>query len=91
MMTTCCERLEFAIDHAVTGETLMIPMDVTYVVERDTDYGADADGQRGVTKNEVFILDTAIAKEHLQHITVNQVVELADRALTTITERPVSR
>lgn len=90
-MTTNCEVLEIMIDDANTGIPTTIPVTVTYLVERDTDYGSDIDGRQGVTKEEVFILDTSIPHGHLKHLTINQVAELADRALTIILELAVSR
>ena len=90
-MTTHHDRIEVRIEDDYTGEFLKtIPIDVTYVIEKDTDYGADADGQRGVSKETFHFLDMAVQPDDLKRITLVELEYIIDRAVKTITERPVA-
>lgn len=79
-MTTRRSCLDIRIDKYV------IPVEVTYVVEIDQDYGADADGRRGVRREEVYVLDCAIKPAHLMLLTSEQVEYVLDRAAKTVEE-----
>jgi hypothetical protein len=49
---------------------------VTYVVDIDSNYGADADGRRGVQKIEYHLLDVAIEAEDLMAMTSAEVEQV---------------
>ncbi|MDH5667846.1 MAG: hypothetical protein OEY86_07545 [Nitrospira sp.] len=85
-MTTYKDTIDIRIDDDETGETTIIPVDVTYLVERDNDYGADADGRRGKKTCEVYILDYAIAYKYLGLLTLPQVSYVLEKAGKTVTE-----
>lgn len=86
-MTTYQEEVIVELCNDERGTLRLVPVIITYLVERDTDYGADADGRRGVTKEELYILDTAIHHHDVRHLTVDDVYAVAERAVSTITER----
>lgn len=88
-MTTHRETITIELTDEERGTVRLIPITITYLIERDMDYGSDADGRRGVTREELYILDTAIDHEHLKTISVDNAVELINLAIRAITERPV--
>jgi hypothetical protein len=85
-MTTHRVVIDIKIEDDETGEPTIIPVELTYVVEKDQSYGADADGRRGVTREEVYVWDQAIPYEHMKHLTLAQVEYVLDRAIKTVTE-----
>lgn len=87
MMTTYREIIDVTVDDDDTGIPVDIPVDVTYAIERDTNYGADADGRRGVLREEVYVLDSAIPHEHLKRLTFRQVHEIARLIVSRLTKK----
>ena len=61
-------------DEMETGQT--VPVDLRYVEEIDSEYGADADGNRGTLLIERLVIDKFIAPEHIQHLSSWQVERL---------------
>ena len=90
-MTTHRETITVELTDEERGTVRLIPIDVTYLIERDSSYGADADGRRGVTSEEIYILDTSIAHLDLRTISVQEVCYVVDLAIRTITERTIAR
>lgn len=84
--TTYRRTVEVTIEDEETGTARRVPVDLTYLVEVDHNYGADADGRRGQRREEVYILDQAIAEPILRHLTIDQVVYVIDRAIQAVTE-----
>lgn len=90
-MTTHRETITVNLTDEERGTVRLIPIDVTYLIERDTNYGADADGRQGVTSEEFYILDTSISPRDLRTISVHEVCAVMDIAIRTITERTIAR
>lgn len=86
-MITCREIIEITIDDDDTGIPVDIPVEVTYAIERDTNYGADADGRRGTTREEVFVLDSAIPHEFLKHLTFGQVYDISRQVVDRLNRK----
>lgn len=62
--TTTCLLIDLTdADGHATGKS--VPVFIEYVVEVDSDYGADADGHRGEVRTEYSILDHYIETEDL--------------------------
>lgn len=83
-MTTYKRIIDVRLEDDYTGEPCVIPVELTYLVERDNDYGADADGRRGGRREEVYILDQAIDNRYLMRMSVGQIEYVLDRAITTV-------
>ena len=65
-------------DGDLTGKVVFVP--VTYSLERDFSYGADADGQRGETVYTVEILDVSISHYDLKRLNSVEVEQILDSA-----------
>ncbi|MGH7220066.1 MAG: hypothetical protein ACREI1_07035 [Nitrospiraceae bacterium] len=50
-----------------------VPVTLDYLVDIDQNYGADADGHRGITRAEYMVLDKAIEAQELLTLTSDQV------------------
>lgn len=87
MMTTYREIIDVTVDDDDTGIPVDIPVEVTYAIERDTNYGADADGRRGVLREEIHVLDSAIPHEHLKRLTFGQVQEIAHMVVSRLNKK----
>jgi len=56
------------------GQTIgRIPVEITYLLEDEQDYGADADGRRGVAVCWWEVIDRYIAPAAIRHLTFDQV------------------
>lgn len=58
----------------------LVPVELTYTLSRDPNYGADADGNRGFVLNDVDLLDVAIDAQHLKDCSLDQVQQLLSSA-----------
>ncbi len=69
---------------------VLVPVELEYLIERENDYGSDADGRRGEARTELAILDVAIAPRHLLFLTSQQVEEILVEAKQAV-ERQVNQ
>jgi hypothetical protein len=65
------------IDGEPTGRS--VPVELEYHIEIDKSYGADADGNRGVYREEIFVDEKRISPQHLLTMMSDEV----ERALAT--------
>lgn len=63
-----------------------VPVTITYVVEIDSNYGADADGRRGVRREEVHLLDTEIPRPIMMQLAFYQIEYVIARAYEQVTK-----
>lgn len=82
--STTHTTLNINVDDDYGDHLMTVPITVTYLTEVDQSYGADADGRRGVRREEIHLLDAAIPLQYLVKLTSAQVEYLIDRALTII-------
>ena len=54
--------VEVTLDHLY----IPIPVEIEYVVDRETSWGADRDGRQGAVRTEVLVLDASICPGRLQ-------------------------
>lgn len=55
-------------DYGIPQST--VPVEVMYGIEIDQSYGSDADGRRGVRREEIFIISAAVYSTHAMYMTL---------------------
>ena len=82
MMITAADTLILVdltdADGHATGRA--VPVTVEYLVETERDYGADADGTRGILRTEYTILQVYIEHRELTGLTVAEAEQAIEEA-----------